>query len=241
MNNTDNKGKIRLLLVEDERTLAGIIADTLSEKGFEVRCAYNGADGLSAAAQFRPEVVVTDIMMPTMDGFTFVKRLRQEGICGENVPVLFLSARSGAEDVVHGFELGAQDYIRKPFAMSELIVRIHALLGRQRARAAAAQSPSPIVLGRYTFDPSTAVLSLSEGSSTVLPAREAKLLALLASRPGEIVPNTLILKQLWGDDDYFSTRSLNVHITRLRKRLAADPAVSIISHRGVGYCLRVTA
>ena len=126
MENADNR--IRLLLVEDERTLAGIIADTLSEKGFEVRCAYNGADGLRAAADFRPEVVVTDIMMPTMDGFTFVKRLRQEGICGENVPVLFLSARSGAEDVVRGFELGAQDYIRKPFAMSELIVRIHALL-----------------------------------------------------------------------------------------------------------------
>ena len=221
MENADNR--IRLLLVEDERTLAGIIADTLSEKGFEVRCAYNGADGLRAAADFRPEVVVTDIMMPTMDGFTFVKRLRQEGIC------------------VRGFELGAQDYIRKPFAMSELIVRIHALLGRQRVRAAAAQSPSPIALGRYTFDPSTAVLSLSEGSSTVLPAREAELLALLASRPGETVPNTLILKQLWGDDDYFSTRSLNVHITRLRKRLAADPAVSIISHRGVGYCLRVIA
>ena len=142
--------------------------------------------------------------------------------------------------MVRGFELGAQDYIRKPFAMSELIVRIHALLGRQRARTAAAQSSSPIVLGLYTFDPSTAVLSLSEGSSTVLPAREAELLALLASRPGETVPNTLILKQLWGDDDYFSTRSLNVHITRLRKRLAADPAVSIISHRGVGYCLRVS-
>ena len=124
--------------------------------------------------------------------------------------------------------------------MSELIVRIHALLGRQRARAAAAQSPSPIVLGQYTFDPSSAVLSLSDGSSTVLPAREAELLALLASRPGETVPNTLILKQLWGDDDYFSTRSLNVHITRLRKRLAADPTVSIISHRGVGYCLRVS-
>ena len=94
MNNTDNNEKIRLLLVEDERTLASIIADTLSEKGFEVRCAYNGADGLRAAAEFRPEVVVTDIMMPTMDGFTFVKRLRVEGICGDDVPVLFLSAPS---------------------------------------------------------------------------------------------------------------------------------------------------
>ena len=238
---SDNNGKIRLLLVEDERTLAGIIADTLSEKGFEVRCAYNGADGLSTAAQFRPEVVVTDIMMPTMDGFTFVNRLRGEGICGDDVPVLFLSARSGAEDVVRGFELGAQDYIRKPFAMSELIVRIHALLGRQRARAAAAQSPSPIVLGRYTFDPVTGTLSLDDGSSTVLPSREAELLTLLASRLGETVSNTLILKRLWGDDDYFSTRSLNVHITRLRKRLAADPAICITSHRSIGYCLRVTA
>lgn len=179
-------------------------------------------------------------MMPTMDGFTFVRRLREEGICSDDVPVLFLSARSGAEDVVHGFELGAQDYIRKPFAMSELIVRIHALLGRQRARAAAAQSPSPIALGRYTFDPVTGTLSLDDGSRTVLPSREAELLSLLASRLGETVSNVLILKQLWGDDDYFSTRSLNVHITRLRKRLAADHSISIISHRGVGYCLRIS-
>ena len=239
MDNMDNNGKIRLLLVEDERTLAGIVTDILSEKGFEVRCAYNGADGLSAAEQFRPEVIVTDIMMPTMDGFTFIKRLREEGICSDDVPVLFLSARSGAEDVVHGFELGAQDYIRKPFAMSELIVRIHSLLGRQRTNTAARNS-SPIVLGRYTFDPSNGVLSMDDGSRTVLPSREAELLSLLASRLGETVPNTIILKQLWGDNDYFSTRSLNVHITRLRKRLAADPYVTITSHRGIGYCLRVT-
>ena len=124
----DNKGKIRLLLVEDETDLAGIISDTLSEKGFEVRCAGNGADGLRAVTDFRPEIVVTDIMMPVMDGYTFVRKLRESGSA---VPVLFLSARSDAEDVVRGFELGAGAYIRKPFAISELIVRLHSLLGHR--------------------------------------------------------------------------------------------------------------
>ena len=119
--------KIRLLLVEDEQTLAGIIADTLSEKGFEVTVAYDGEAGLRAFRGSRPDVVVSDVMMPCMDGFTFVGRLRREA---PGVPVLFLSARSAAEDVVQGFETGGNDYLRKPFAMSELIVRVRALAGR---------------------------------------------------------------------------------------------------------------
>ena len=110
--------KIRLLLVEDEQTLAGIIADTLSEKGFEVTVAHDGEAGLRAFRGSRPDVVVSDVMMPCMDGFTFVGRLRREA---PGVPVLFLSARSAAEDVVQGFETGGNDYLRKPFAMSELI------------------------------------------------------------------------------------------------------------------------
>lgn len=118
--------KIRLLLVEDEQTLAGIIADTLSEKGFEVTVAHDGEAGLRAFRGSRPDVVVSDVMMPCMDGFTFVGRLRREA---PGVPVLFLSARSAAEDVVQGFETGGNDYLRKPFAMSELIVRVRALAG----------------------------------------------------------------------------------------------------------------
>lgn len=115
--------KIRVLLVEDEQTLADIIADTLSEKDFTVTVAYNGIEGLRAFESERPQVVVTDIMMPGMDGLSFVRQLRRRDA---SVPILFLSARSAAEDVVQGFETGGNDYLRKPFAMSELVVRVRA-------------------------------------------------------------------------------------------------------------------
>lgn len=229
----ERDNKIRLLLVEDESALAGIIADTLSEKGFEVMCAADGADGLRAAADFRPEIVVTDIMMPVMDGYTFVRKLRQSG---STVPVLFLSARSDAEDVVRGFELGAGDYIRKPFAISELIVRVNSLLGRRDREADPRQTGKPVIIGRYTFDPVSGTLSI-DGYSCILPSKEAALLFLLSSRIGETVSNAVILKNLWHSNDYFTTRSLNVHITRLRKRLTADPAVTISNIRGIGYRL----
>ena len=139
--------KIRLLLVEDEQTLAGIIADTLSEKGFEVTVAHDGEAGLRAFRGSRPDVVVSDVMMPCMDGFTFVGRLRREA---PGVPVLFLSARSAAEDVVQGFETGGNDYLRKPFAMSELIVRVRALAGR--AGVGKARTERVFELGRMRFD-----------------------------------------------------------------------------------------
>ena len=122
--------KIRVLLVEDEQTLADIIADTLSEKDFTVTVAYNGIEGLRAFESERPQVVVTDIMMPGMDGLSFVRQLRRKDA---SVPILFLSARSAAEDVVQGFETGGNDYLRKPFAMSELVVRVRALAGRPDA------------------------------------------------------------------------------------------------------------
>lgn len=139
--------KIRLLLVEDEQTLAGIIADTLSEKGFEVTVAHDGEAGLRAFRGSRPDVVVSDVMMPCMDGFTFVGRLRREA---PGVPVLFLSARSAAEDVVQGFETGGNDYLRKPFAMSELIVRVRRLAG---VRASGKQRTERVFeLGRMRFD-----------------------------------------------------------------------------------------
>ena len=119
--------KIRMLLVEDEQTLADIIADTLGEKEFDVTVAYNGAEGLRRFDEVRPDVVVTDIMMPGMDGFSFVDALRRRSA---DVPILFLSARSAVDDVIHGFETGGNDYLRKPFAMSELSVRVRALAGR---------------------------------------------------------------------------------------------------------------
>lgn len=165
--------KIRLLLVEDEQTLAGIIADTLSEKGFEVTVAHDGEAGLRAFRGSRPDVVVSDVMMPCMDGFTFVGRLRREA---PGVPVLFLSARSAAEDVVQGFETGGNDYLRKPFAMSELIVRVRALAGR--AGVGKARTERVFELGRMRFDAERQRLSC-DGVVTELSARESEVLQYL--------------------------------------------------------------
>ena len=199
-----------MLLVEDERTLADIIADTLGEKEFDVTVAYDGIEGLRRFDEARPDVVVTDIMMPGMDGFSFVDALRRRTA---DIPVLFLSARSSAEDVVRGFETGGNDYLRKPFAMSELVVRV-----------------------RFDFDVSRQ--RLSDGVRTQeLSAREAGVLEMLCERMGEVVPSQRILQRIWGDDTFFNARSLHVFITRLRRLLSADPSVRIVNARGVGYRL----
>lgn len=224
--------KIRVLLVEDEQTLADIIADTLSEKDFTVTVAYNGVEGLRAFDRERPQVVVTDIMMPGMDGLSLVAELRRRE---PSVPILFLSARSAAEDVVRGFEAGGNDYLRKPFAMSELIVRLRALAGRQAAAEPVAR-PAPLAVGRFLFDAGQQRLTLGERVFE-LSARETALLAMLCERRGEVVPTQLILQRIWGDDSFFNARSLHVFVTRLRHRLASDPDIRLVNARGVGYKL----
>ncbi len=224
--------KIRVLLVEDEQTLADIIADTLSEKDFTVTVAYNGVEGLRAFDRERPQVVVTDIMMPGMDGLSLVAELRRRD---PSVPILFLSARSAAEDVVRGFEAGGNDYLRKPFAMSELIVRLRALAGRQAAAEPEAR-PAPLAVGRFLFDAGQQRLTLGERVFE-LSARETALLAMLCERRGEVVPTQLILQRIWGDDSFFNARSLHVFVTRLRHRLASDPDIRLVNARGVGYKL----
>lgn len=227
---TENRGEIRILLVEDERMLAEILADTLGDRGFEVEVAYDGREALEAVRRASPDVLVTDIMMPQMDGYTLVKRLRGEGY---EVPVLFLTARSATEDVVRGFETGGDDFLRKPFAIDELIVRVKALAGRRGAPAC----ETLFTLGRYEFDAERRTLSIG-GRESVLSGREADVLAYLCRRRGETVSSTALLREVWGDDTFFNLRSLNVFISRLRRHLAEDPSVEIVSLRGVGYKLR---
>ena len=233
-----DKQRIKLLLVEDEQAFAWVLADTLSDNGFEVRNAYDGEEALQMLHSELPDVMVADIMMPKMDGFTLVRQLRKEGI---RTPVLFLSARTDPEDVVKGFELGASDYIRKPFAIKELIVRVRSLLGRfQEKRAKMAEEKFHV--GNFLFDAMAHKLLLPVGEGVqeiLLPTRESEILALLCRRMGEVVPTASILQDLWGNDDYFCTRSLNVHITRLRKKLAADGRIVIDAFRGIGYRLWV--
>ncbi len=196
-----------VLLVEDEAALALIVQDSLTMRGFAVRCAANGAEGLRLFREQAPDIVVADVMMPVLDGFSLAEQIRRGN---QQVPIIFLTARSQPADVVRGFELGGNDYLRKPFSMDELIVRIQALLARSH--------PAPTVgvlpLGRFRFDYPRQKLML-DGQEKALSH----------------------LRELWGDDSFFNGRSLDVFITKLRQYLRPDDQVQIVNIRGVGYKL----
>ena len=229
----------KILLVEDEATLAVIIRDTLKSQGFEVLTADNGEQGLQMFFRERPDVVVADVMMPNMDGFEMVRRIRNKDV---STPVLFLTALSETEDVVRGFEAGANYYLRKPFCMLELIVRIKALVSRVFISAEAPQEePTKYVIGDYQLDTMKEQLIYANDNITAsispLSHRESEILRLLCSNKGEVVDNKDVLLQLWGDDSYFNTRSLHVFITKLRRKLSRDSRVRIINVRGIGYKL----
>lgn len=225
---------VRVLLVEDELTLASIVKDALETQGFAVTLATDGAEGLRRYFESRPEILVADVMMPKMSGFELVKAVRQSD---PDTPVLFLTAKTSVDDVVTGFNLGANDYLKKPFAIPELVARMNALLQRKPQEPKAAEA---FAVGAFRFSPQTARLQNgASGGEVVLPRREADILQRLCARAGEVVPMQNILLDLWGDDDFFNARSLQVLITRLRRRLAADPRVSIVNVRGIGYKLVV--
>lgn len=211
--------------------LAEILSDTLSDRNFDVRLAYDGIHALEAIKKEPFDVIVSDVMMPNLDGYSLAKKLRNEGF---NTPILFLTALSATEDVVKGFETGGNDFLKKPFAIDELIVRVKALAGR--AEVMDAQETS-YVIGEYEFNPSSKELTI-RGEQTTLAAREAAVLVRLCRKRGRVVEASELLKELWGDDNYFNLRSLNVYITRLRNHLKADPTVEIESVRGVGYLFK---
>lgn len=226
--------KIKVLLVEDEQTLAMIIKDTLEGQGFLIHTAVDGEEGLRLFFDLRPDVLVADVMMPRMDGFEMVRRIRQTD---RHTPVLFLTARSAVNDVVEGFELGANDYLKKPFGMQELIVRIKALMGRACTYTPPAESEQILYeIGRYQLDTRRQLL-LHEGTEQELSHREAGILRLLCQNRNCVVNMRDILLDLWGDDSFFNQRSLHVFITKLRHKLAKDDHIRIINVRGIGYKL----
>ncbi|KAA0994224.1 response regulator transcription factor [Dyadobacter aurulentus] len=220
----------KVLLIEDETALGMIVKDSLTYRGFTVFYAENGIAGLEQFALYRPDIVVADVMMPDMDGFTMAGKIRQQD---PNVPIMFLTARSQTADVVKGFELGGNDYLKKPFSLDELVVRIEALL---RPRNAANFSQEVFRIGRYTFDPAKQKLSL-DGHEASLSHREAELLRRLYQLRNQVLEKNMVLLELWGDDSFFNGRSLDVFITRLRRYLKDDPQVQIVNIRGIGYKL----
>ena len=226
---------INILLAEDERTLAMIIQDTLDGQGFHVTVADDGEEALRLYAVNKPDVLVADVMMPRMDGFELVRRIRKQD---QQTPVIFLTARSAVNDVVHGFEMGANDYLKKPFGMQELIVRIKALLGRACTVAPQPEQVTRFTIGQYLFDAVIQRLThVPTGNRVELSYRESEILRRLCLHPSEVVTPQSLLLELWGDDSFFNNKSLHVFITKLRHRLALDARLRIVNVRGVGYKL----
>lgn len=225
---------IKVLLVEDEQTLAMIVKDTLTDQGFDVIVGTNGVEGLRLFFETHPDIIVADVMMPELDGFEMVNKIRQTD---KTTPILFLTARSAIKDVVSGFEIGANDYLKKPFNMQELIVRIKALVGRIQV-AGEKETKNQFTIGEYVFNATTQVLERL-GEREELSHREAEILKRLCLNKNSVVETQSILLDLWGDDSFFNTKSLHVFITKLRHKLAKDDSIKIINVRGIGYKLIV--
>ena len=230
---------IKLLLVEDDANLAYIVQSGLEDLvgGYEVTVAGNGAEGLKAWEESRPDVIVSDIEMPVMDGYEMVRRIRQ---MDAEVSILFTTALTSPRDVKQGYALGVNNYIKKPFTPDELDAHIQALM---KLKAGAGTHPSPVCyrLGHYTLDTARAqLLDEHDGTMRALTQRESQLLQLLAENRNEVVRREVILSRFWNtEDDYFASRSLDVFVTKLRKLFDADPQVEIKTVRGVGLMLEV--
>lgn len=220
--------KTKVLYVEDETFLAKIVSETLESRGYDVVLEEDGGKALQRFAETKPDVCVLDIMLPNKDGFTVADEIRDKDA---DVPIIFLSAKSQTADVVSGFKSGANDYIRKPFSMEELIVRIENVL---RRKAVPAEEPDEVQIGAYTFNLKRQTLNHAD-ENRKLSYRESELLKLLYENRDKIVERSEILTLLWGSDSFFNSRTLDVYITKLRGYLKHDPSIEIITIKGIGY------
>lgn len=224
-----------ILFVEDEPALAEIVKENLIMKGYMVSHCKTGRETMNLYANQDFDLVLLDVMLPDATGFELAKQLRQTNV---QVPIIFLTAKNQPSDVINGFESGANDYIKKPFSLEELAIRIRVLLsaGRQLEVNPLSSAIKTITIGKYEFIYPKAILSLN-GQVRKLTSREAEILQLLVLNKAHILNRDVILNQLWQNNDYFSGRSLDVFITKLRKYLKDDPSVCIVNVRGQGYKL----
>ena len=220
--------------MEDDTNLGFVIKDNLDLNGYKVTLCENGEEAWKGFSKADYDLCILDIMLPKMDGFTLGERIRS---VDDQVPILFLSAKSMKEDKIQGFKIGADDYITKPFSIEELLMRIEVFLRRSTRQDLSKETQFNI--GNYHFDYQN--LCLENGSSKQgLTKREADLLKCLCLNKETVLKRTDILNRLWGDDDYFNGRSLDVFISKLRKYLKDDPAINIVNYHGVGFKLEET-
>lgn len=218
----------RIFYMEDELFLGKIVRESLESRGFEVVMESDGAKAMDVYNAARPDVCILDIMLPNKDGFAIADEIRQ---LDPAVPIIFLTAKTQTEDVVKGFGAGGNDYIRKPFSMEELIVRIRYVLKEKSELPAA---PEFVSIGKYQYQLNRQVL-VHDGAERKLSYREAELLKMLYRNRDGIIDRREILNALWGNDSFFNSRNLDVYITKLRGFLREDPTVEIITIKGIGY------
>ena len=220
----------KILFVEDEEDLTLIVADTLRGQGYDVITATDGIEGIDKFKSEKADIVVADVMMPKMDGFIMAKEIRK---LSPTVPLLFLTAKSTIDDVEQGFEIGANDYLKKPFELRELIVRIKALLRRYGDNRT---EDIRFAIGLYTFNVTTQTLTFGD-KETELTHFEAKILEHLATNIGKTVDASELMIAVWQRDEQSNRNSLHGYIHKLRRALRHDPSISIINQRGFGYML----
>jgi len=220
----------KVLYAEDELFLGKIVKESLESRGFSVVMEADGGKVFSAFKKENPDICILDIMMPNKDGFEVADEIRN---VNEEVPIIFLTAKTQTEDVVKGFTLGGNDYIRKPFSMEELIARIHNVM-RSKPEVKAKPLSNMVNVGKYFFHINRQTLS-DGNEERKLSFRESQLLKLLYENRDRIIDRKDILNLLWGNDSFFNSRNLDVYITKLRNYLKNDPMLEIITIKGVGY------
>jgi DNA-binding response OmpR family regulator len=235
---------MRLLLVEDDPNLGVLLQEYLTGKGYPTDLATDGQQGWQAFVAGTYDLCILDVMMPRLDGFSLAKEIR---MTGRDVPLIFLTAKSMKEDTIHGFRVGADDYMTKPFDREELLLRIEAILRRYQRSAgtngSATTSPEALAethiyqLGTFTFDYPHQQLRRPAGEPVRLTSKESELLRLFCQNLNQPISRSYALKIIWGDDSYFNARSMDVYITKLRKHLRDDPALQLVNLHGEGFKL----
>lgn len=227
------KDPIKILLVEDDTNLGFVIADKLKLDGYKVTLCSNGQEGLLRFAEDKFQLCIFDVMMPKKDGFTLARDIRKQNT---EIPILFLTAKALTEDKIEGFNAGGDDYLTKPFSFDELTVRVKALL--KRVKIFDEKEETVLSIGDYQFDTENFQLSHTAFQKT-LTKKEALLLKMLTKGLNSVVPREDLLTAVWGQDDYFAGRSMDVFITKLRKYLSEDARISIQNIHGIGFKLEV--
>ena len=227
--------KINVLLAEDDKNLGTVLTSYLTAKGFPTTLCVNGQEAFDKYRKDKYDFCIIDVMMPVKDGFTLAKEIR---MIDSKIPILFLTAKSMQEDKVKGFELGADDYLTKPFSMEELLLRIRAIIRRTADGKTPDVTRNNYTLGVLQFDFNRQTLKYPD-SEYKLTSKESELLKMLCDHMNEVLDRSVALKKIWHDDSYFNARSMDVYVTKLRKYLKADQNIELINVHGVGFKLVV--